>query len=68
MSEWRRPGEVGPDIQPCSGIGSSSALFVLTSDETLDRIHEEFQGQHAESISTNLPHEEEARLREVFAD
>lgn len=46
----------------------SSALFVLTSDETLDRIHEEFQGQHAELISTNLSHEEEARLREVFAD
>ncbi|MDH6282427.1 DUF1269 domain-containing protein [Prescottella agglutinans] len=46
----------------------TSALFVLTSDETLDRVHEEFHGQHAELISTNLSHEQEAHLREVFAD
>lgn len=46
----------------------TSALFVLTSDATLDRVHEEFHGQHAELISTNLSHEQEAHLREVFAD
>ncbi|MGW5381266.1 DUF1269 domain-containing protein [Nocardia sp. NPDC003963] len=46
----------------------TSALFVLTSDTTLDRVHEEFHGQTAELISTNLSHEEEQKLREVFAD
>ncbi|WP_280486219.1 DUF1269 domain-containing protein [Nocardia farcinica] len=46
----------------------TSALFVLTSDATLDRVHEEFRGPTAELITTNLSHEQEARLREVFAD
>lgn len=46
----------------------TSALFVLTSDARLDRVHEEFRGQTAELISTNLSHEEEATLREVFGD
>ncbi|SLJ82524.1 Predicted membrane protein [Mycobacteroides abscessus subsp. abscessus] len=46
----------------------TSALFVLTSDATLDRVHEEFRGRTAELITTNLSHEQEARLREVFAD
>ncbi|MGW1740069.1 DUF1269 domain-containing protein [Nocardia sp. NPDC001965] len=46
----------------------TSALFALTSDATLDRIHDAFRGQSAELVSTNLSHEQEAKLREVFAD
>lgn len=46
----------------------TSALFVLTSDATLDRVHERFAGQQAELLSTNLSHEQEAKLREVFAE
>ncbi|WP_305092043.1 DUF1269 domain-containing protein [Prescottella sp. R16] len=46
----------------------TSALFVLTTDATIDRVHEEFRGQSAELISTNLSHEQESQLREVFAD
>ncbi|MFD6860503.1 DUF1269 domain-containing protein [Rhodococcus sp. NPDC060090] len=46
----------------------TSALFVLTSDATLDRVHDEFKGQKAELISTNLSHGQEAALREVFAE
>ncbi|MCF8587503.1 DUF1269 domain-containing protein [Gordonia sp. HY285] len=46
----------------------TSALFVLTSDATLDRVHEEFAGQSPTLISTNLSHAEEATLRDVFAD
>ncbi|MGA9872999.1 MAG: DUF1269 domain-containing protein [Rhodococcus sp. (in: high G+C Gram-positive bacteria)] len=46
----------------------TSALFVLTSDATPDRVHEAFAGQSAELISTNLSHDEEAKLRAVFAD
>lgn len=46
----------------------TSALFVLTSDATLDRVREHFNGQHAELLSTNLSREQEATLREVFAD
>lgn len=34
----------------------------------INRGGEEFHGQHAELISTNLSHEQEAHLREVFAD
>lgn len=46
----------------------TSALFVLTSDAILDRIGDAFHGQSAELVSTNLSHEQEAKLREVFAD
>jgi len=46
----------------------TSALFVLTSDAKLDRVHDAFAGESAELISTNLSHEEEATLRSVFAD
>lgn len=46
----------------------TSALFILTTDATVDRVHEAFAGQSGELISTNLSHAEEAQLREVFAD
>lgn len=46
----------------------TSALFVLTSDAVLDKVHEAFEGQHPELIHTNLSTEEEARLRDVFTD
>ncbi|WP_024800605.1 DUF1269 domain-containing protein [Nocardia sp. BMG51109] len=46
----------------------TSALFVLTSDATVDRVHERFQGQQAELISTNLSREQEDQLRSVFAE
>ena len=34
----------------------------------LDKIKEAFAGVHAELIHTNLSNEEEAKLREAFAD
>lgn len=46
----------------------TSALFVLTSDATVDRVHEAFAGQEGELISTNLSHEQEAQLRHVFEE
>ncbi|MEU8517859.1 DUF1269 domain-containing protein [Kitasatospora sp. NPDC048722] len=46
----------------------TSALFVLSSDAVLDRVRSEFEGRHAELIETNLTGEEEARLREAFAE
>lgn len=46
----------------------TSALFVLSSDAVLDKVRAAFEGQHAELIHTNLSAEEEARLREVFAE
>jgi uncharacterized membrane protein len=46
----------------------SSALFVMTSDAVMDKVHAAFQGQQAELINTNLSAEEEAKLREVFAE
>jgi uncharacterized membrane protein len=46
----------------------TSALFVMTSDAVLDRIKEEFgETNHGELIFTNLSHDQEQALREVFA-
>ncbi len=46
----------------------TSALFVMTSDEVIDKVHQAFEGSTAELLSTNLSTEEEAKLREAFAD
>ena len=47
----------------------TSALFVLTSESALERIHEAFAGgPQGELIFTNLTAEQEAALRAVFAD
>ena len=46
----------------------TSALFVLSSDAVQDRVRDAFAGQHPELIETNLSAEDEARLREAFAD
>jgi uncharacterized membrane protein len=45
----------------------TSALFVLTSDAVIDRVGAEFKGNEPELISTNLSNEQEAKLREAFA-
>lgn len=46
----------------------TSALFAMTSDAVPDKVAEAFHGSSAELISTNLSNDQEARLREVFAD
>jgi uncharacterized membrane protein len=48
----------------------TSALFLLTSGAVMDRIMEAIkkQGLHPELISSNLSTEQEAKLREVFAE
>jgi uncharacterized membrane protein len=46
----------------------TSALFVLASDAVLDKVKDAFAGQRPELIHTNLSSDEEAHLREVFAD
>lgn len=50
--------EVGP---------GTSALFLMSSGAVIDRVHEAFDGVEAQLISTNLSHEEEEKLRGVFA-
>jgi len=45
----------------------TSALFLLSSNAVMDRVTEEFAGQQAQLISTNLSNEQEAKLREAFA-
>lgn len=47
---------------------NTSALFVMTSDAVVDKVREAFQGQQAELIHTNLSDEQEAALREAFAE
>jgi uncharacterized membrane protein len=46
----------------------TSALFVLSSDAVLDKVKDAFAGQSPELIHTNLSGDEEAQLREVFAE
>jgi uncharacterized membrane protein len=47
----------------------TSALFVLTSEAVVDKVHAAFADhQPGELIFTNLSGEQEAALREVFAD
>ena len=45
----------------------TSALFLLTSGATEDKVLAAFQGMTAEVISTNLSKEEEDKLRDAFA-
>jgi uncharacterized membrane protein len=54
---------VRKQVQP-----GTSALFVMTSDAVIDKVHDAFAGQHADLVSTNLGKAEEAHLRELFAD
>lgn len=44
----------------------TSALFLLTSDVTLDRVVEAFKGVKFELLQTNLSKEQEEKLREAF--
>ena len=46
----------------------TSALFLLTSGATEDRMIEELRQFDFEIISTNLPEEEEQKLREAFGE
>ena len=46
----------------------TSALFILTSDAVQDKVRDAFAGQQAQLISTNLSNEQEAALRQAFAD
>ena len=46
----------------------TSALFVMTQNAVADKVIEEFRDSGATLVSTNLSHEQEAQLREAFAD
>jgi uncharacterized membrane protein len=43
-------------------------LFVLSSGAVIDKVHDAFEGANAELIQTNLSDEDEAKLREAFAE
>lgn len=46
----------------------TSALFLLTSDAVMDRVHAAFEGQQMELIASNLSAEQEAELRATFTE
>src|SRR3954451_23729836 len=46
----------------------TSALFVLTSNTVADKVIDEFKQTGATLVSTNLSNEQEAKLREAFAE
>lgn len=45
----------------------TSALFLMSSDATIDRVAEEFKGMGMHLIKSNLSNEQEAQLNELFA-
>jgi uncharacterized membrane protein len=49
-------------------IPGTSALFVMTSNVVADKVLDEFRSTGASLISTNLSKEQEARLRDAFAE
>src|SRR3954447_17111921 len=51
------------EIQP-----GTSALFVLSSGGVVDRVKEAFEGQHMVLVESNLSHDQETKLREVFSE
>jgi uncharacterized membrane protein len=46
----------------------TSALFLLSSGAVQEKVRDAFAAHHPELIETNLSEEEEAKLREVFAE
>ncbi len=46
----------------------TSALFLMVSDVTKDKVADALKGLDAEVISTNLTEEQDAQLRATFAD
>jgi uncharacterized membrane protein len=46
----------------------TSALFLLSSDAVIDRVKEGFVGLSPELIASNLSSDQEAKLREIFAE
>jgi uncharacterized membrane protein len=66
-------GDVGIDDDFIDAVKSAvtpgtSALFLLSSDAVMDKVVDAFASEHPQLIRTNLSNEEEAKLREVFAD
>ncbi|HEY6422731.1 MAG TPA: DUF1269 domain-containing protein [Pseudonocardiaceae bacterium] len=55
--------KVRDDVTP-----GTSALFVMSSNAVADRVLEQFKSTGASLVSTNLSAEQEARLREAFAE
>jgi uncharacterized membrane protein len=65
--------DVGIDDNFINGVKQrvtpgTSGLFLLSSDAVVDRVKEALQGTHAELIASNLSGEQEAKLREAFAE
>ena len=46
----------------------TSALFLMSSDAVVDKLHDAFGSDRAELVFTNLSNDQEAALREVFAE
>jgi uncharacterized membrane protein len=46
----------------------TSALFLMSSEVVLDKITDAVRGQDFELIASNLSNEQEARLKEYFAE
>jgi uncharacterized membrane protein len=65
--------DVGIDSEFISKVRSqvtpgTSALFAMTGNAVLDKVHAAFEGQHPELVSTNLSMEQDKALRAAFTE
>jgi len=49
-------------------VPGTSALFLMSSDVVMDKVHDAFASGHPTLIRTNLSNEQEDRLRSAFED
>lgn len=49
-------------------VPGTSALFVMTGNAVMDKVHDAFKGNEAELVFTNLSEEQDRALREAFGD
>ena len=56
-------GSVRSEVTP-----GTSALFVMTSDVVIDKVHDAFKGEQPKLLHTNLDKAAEQKLREVFSE
>jgi uncharacterized membrane protein len=46
----------------------TSALFLMSSDAVIDKVHDAFAGQHMQLVHTNLTNDQESALRRAFGE
>ena len=70
LVEDRRPADSGLVLRFVTNTATSAGggLYLSSSDATIDKVVEAFEGQHMELIKSSMSHEQENALREAFGE